>query len=50
MHAQAEDIEDFLELLASVVDPSTIRVGSLGPVVASHAGPGVVGMSFALGD
>jgi DegV family protein with EDD domain len=50
MHAQAEDIEDFLELLASVVDPSTIRVGSLGPVVASHAGPGVVGMSFTLGD
>ena len=50
MHAQAEDIEDFLELLAAVVDPSTIRVGSLGPVVASHAGPGVVGMSFTLGD
>ena len=50
MHAQAEDIEDFLELLATVVDPSTIRVGSLGPVVASHAGPGVVGMSFTLGD
>jgi len=50
MHAQAEDIEDFLELLAAVVEPSTIRVGSLGPVVASHAGPGVVGMSFTLGD
>ena len=50
MHAQAEDIEDFLKLLATVVDPSTIRVGSLGPVVASHAGPGVVGMSFTLGD
>ena len=50
MHAQAEDIEDFLELLTTVVDPSTTRVGSLGPVVASHAGPGVVGMSFTLGD
>ena len=50
MHAQAEDIEDFLELLAAVVDPSTTRVGSLGPVVASHAGPGVVGMCFTLGD
>ena len=50
MHAQAEDIEDFLELLAAVVEPSTIRVGSLGPVVASHAGPGVVGMCFTLGD
>jgi len=50
MHAQAEDIEDFLELLATVVDPSTTRVGSLGPVVASHAGPGVVGMCFTLGD
>ena len=50
MHAQAEDIEDFLELLATVVDPSTTRVGSIGPVVASHAGPGVVGMSFTLGN
>ena len=50
MHAQAEDIEDFLELLATVVDPSTTRVGSIGPVVASHAGPGVVGMCFTLGD
>ena len=50
MHARAEDIEDFLELLATVVDPSTTRVGSLGPVVASHAGPGVVGMCFTLGD
>ncbi|MCS5686032.1 MAG: DegV family protein [Acidimicrobiales bacterium] len=50
MHAQAADIEDFLELLATVVDPSTTRVGSLGPVVASHAGPGVVGMCFTLGD
>ena len=50
LHAQAEDIEDFLELLATVVDPSTTRVGSLGPVVASHAGPGVIGMCFTLGD
>ena len=50
MHAQAEDIEDFLELLTTVVDPSTTRVGSIGPVVASHAGPGVVGMCFTLGD
>ena len=50
LHAQAEDIEDFLELLATVADPSTTRVGSLGPVVASHAGPGVVGMCFTLGD
>ena len=50
LHAQAEDIEDFLELLTTVVDPSTTRVGSLGPVVASHAGPGVIGMCFTLGD
>ena len=50
MHAQAPDIDDFLEMLGELVEPSAIRVGPLGPVVASHAGPGVVGMCFTLGD
>ena len=50
MHAQAGDIEDFLELLSSTIDTSTARIGSLGPVVASHAGPGVIGMCFTLDD
>ena len=50
LHAQATDIDDLLEMLGKIVEPSTTRVGSIGPVVASHAGPGVVGMCFTLGD
>ncbi|MEE2768845.1 MAG: DegV family protein [Actinomycetota bacterium] len=50
MHARAPDIDDFLEMLGELVEPSAIRIGPLGPVVASHAGPGVVGMCFTLGD
>lgn len=50
MHARAPDIDDFIEMLGGLVEPSTIRVGPIGPVVASHAGPGVVGMCFTLGN
>ena len=48
MHAQADDIGDLTEMLAPLVDPSAIRVGVIGPVVASHGGPGVIGLCFTL--
>ncbi|HCV35712.1 MAG: DegV family protein [Acidimicrobiales bacterium] len=48
LHAQAADIDVLLEMLATVVDPASTRVGVIGPVVASHGGPGVVGMCFTL--
>ena len=48
MHAQADDIGDLVEMLAPVVDPSVTRVGVIGPVVASHGGPGVIGLCFTL--
>lgn len=48
MHAQADDIDVLLEMLAALVDPADMRVGVIGPVVASHGGPGVVGMCFTL--
>jgi len=48
MHAQADDIEVLTEMLAPIVDPSSIRVGVIGPVVASHGGPGVIGLCFTL--
>jgi DegV family protein with EDD domain len=48
MHAQADDIGDLAEMLAPVVDPSVTRVGVIGPVVASHGGPGVIGLCFTL--
>jgi DegV family protein with EDD domain len=48
MHAQADDIEDLTGMLAPIVDPSATRVGMIGPVVASHGGPGVIGLCFTL--
>jgi DegV family protein with EDD domain len=48
MHAQADDIGDLAEMLAPVIDPSVTRVGVIGPVVASHGGPGVIGLCFTL--
>jgi DegV family protein with EDD domain len=48
MHAQADDIGDLTEMLAPIVDPSATRVGVIGPVVASHGGPGVIGLCFTL--
>ena len=48
MHAQADDINVLLEMLAPLVDLADTRVGVIGPVVASHGGPGVVGMCFTL--
>ena len=48
MHAQATDIDDLLAMLSELTDRSTIRVGVIGPVVASHGGPGLVGLCFTL--
>ncbi len=48
MHAQADDIDDLVGMLSPLVDPSNTRVGVIGPVVASHGGPGVIGLCFTL--
>jgi DegV family protein with EDD domain len=46
MHGQAPDLDDFLALLAPTYARDDIRVGVIGPVVGTHAGPRVVGVSF----
>ena len=48
MHAQADDINDLTSMLGDLIDPEAIRVGVIGPVVASHGGPGVIGLCFTL--
>jgi len=48
MHAQADDIDDLVGMLSPLVDPLATRVGVIGPVVASHGGPGVIGLCFTL--
>jgi len=47
-NAQADDIDDLVGMLSPLVDPSATRVGVIGPVVASHGGPGVIGLCFTL--
>jgi DegV family protein with EDD domain len=46
MHGQAPDLDDFLALLAPKYTRDDIRVGVIGPVVGTHAGPRVMGVSF----
>ena len=48
MHARAEDLDEFLNSLEGLIDQTAIRVSALGPVVASHGGPGVIGICFTL--
>ncbi len=45
MHGEAEDVEDFCEMLAEV-HSGDIRVSKIGPVVGTHAGAGVLGMAY----
>lgn len=48
MHGQAPDLDDFLALLAPRYDRGDIRVGTIGPVVGTHGGPRVMGVTFHL--
>ena len=46
MHGQAPDLDDFLALISSRFPPSDIQIGIIGPVVATHGGPRVMGVCF----
>lgn len=46
IHGDAPDLDQFLSLLDKIVDVSNEDVWTLGPVVGTHAGPGVVGVVF----
>ena len=46
LHGQATDIEEFLDLLNDVVPRDEVVVGVVGPVIGTHAGPGVIGVTF----
>jgi DegV family protein with EDD domain len=48
MHGQAPDLDDFLALLAPRYARDDVRLGVIGPVVGTHAGPRVMGVSFHL--
>ena len=41
LHGQATDVDELLELLADVIPRDEIVIGVVGPVIGTHAGPGV---------
>ena len=45
-HGAAPDVEAVLDLLAEVYPRDRIIVGDVGAVIGTHAGPGVVGVTF----
>ncbi|MEE9414499.1 MAG: DegV family protein [Acidimicrobiales bacterium] len=48
MHGNAPDIDDFLTLIESEVDISSVRIGKIGPVIGTHGGPRVLGIAYLL--
>ncbi|MGH9187311.1 MAG: DegV family protein, partial [Acidimicrobiales bacterium] len=46
MHGQAPDLDDFFALIADRFPREDVQIGVIGPVVATHAGPRVMGVCF----
>jgi len=46
LHGQAPDLDELLDLLNSIVPRDEIQVGLVGPVIGTHAGPGVIGVTY----
>ena len=45
-HGAAADMDDFLALLGESVDLERVRTGWIGPVIGTHAGQGVIGVTY----
>lgn len=46
MHGNAPDVDEMLDLLAPFHPREEIAVGDVGAVIGTHAGPGVMGVTF----
>jgi DegV family protein with EDD domain len=46
LHGQAPDVDELLDMLGEVFPRDDIVTGLVGPVIGTHAGPGVIGVSF----
>ena len=46
MHGDANDVDDLLDLLGAVYPRDDILVADIGPVIGTHAGPGVIGVVY----
>jgi DegV family protein with EDD domain len=50
LHGQATDVDELLDRLDPIVPRDEIVVGVVGPVIGTHAGPGVIGVTFQVKD
>jgi DegV family protein with EDD domain len=46
LHAQAPDLDELLDQLDPIVPRDQILIGTIGPVIGTHAGPRVIGVTF----
>jgi DegV family protein with EDD domain len=46
LHGQADDVDELIDLLAESFPRDEIVTGVVGPVIGTHAGPGVIGVTF----
>jgi DegV family protein with EDD domain len=46
LHGQATDLDELLDLLSGTFPRDEIVTGTVGPVIGTHAGPGVIGVTF----
>jgi DegV family protein with EDD domain len=46
LHGLAPDIDEFLEMISDRYPREAIRVGTIGPVIGTHGGPGIIGTCF----
>ena len=46
LDGQASDVDEFLDMVSDLVPRDEIVVGTVGPVIGTHAGPGVLGVTF----
>lgn len=43
---EAPDVDEFIELMSERFNPDDIEVGTIGPVIGTHGGPRVIGVTF----
>jgi fatty acid kinase fatty acid binding subunit len=49
LHGNAPDVDELLDLLEPLAPRDEIVVGQIGPVIGTHAGPRVIGVTFQAG-
>jgi DegV family protein with EDD domain len=50
LHGNAPDLDELLDLLQPLATRDQIVVGQIGPVIGTHAGPRVIGVTFQAGS